>query len=59
MKRKRRLVIPDNVFIRCHSFLRNDFFQPHFQAFRYVFYLAQCVHLRAIPFILPNIPTSG
>jgi hypothetical protein len=26
-------MIPDNVFIRCHSFWRNDLLKPHFKAF--------------------------
>jgi hypothetical protein len=26
-------MIPDNVFIRCHSFWLNDLYQPLFQAF--------------------------
>jgi hypothetical protein len=25
-------MIPDNVFIRCHSFWRNDLLKPHFKA---------------------------
>jgi hypothetical protein len=25
-------MIPDNVFIRCHSFWRNDLLKPHFNA---------------------------
>ena len=25
-------MIPDHVFIRCHSFWRNDLLKPHFKA---------------------------